>query len=341
MTVVAGVDVGNATTEVAFLDGGRLVGVDRVPTRGHKGSADSLRAAAALVRRLERRLGCRVGQARVAPLRPVDTTTLTIPAAPPATGRLRLIAAGAATPGGAGAWAGVPLWLDRPLPPGRAGLVPSTARALRIPIAAGEAGHARAAPGLDAEHTAGPPAVAMVPADFGYARAAERLRALLGAGVPIGAVLAGGDEGVLIFNRLSAPVPVIDQVDLAAIAGCDLVAVEVRPPGDPLTLLADPVALAAAFSLPANEAGDAAVLCRTLVDFSNAVVGRATADGAEPGRRHEHHAPDGGPWVVAAGERVTLRSACALIPGWPVGTVRTLGAGAGWALRRWSRRCAG
>ena len=294
MTVIAGVDVGNATTEVAFLDGERLLGVDRVPTRGRKGSADSLRAAAALVRRLERRLGCRVTQARVAPLRAADTTTLTIPAAPPATGRLRLIAAGVATPGGAGAWAGVPLWLDRALPPGR-------------------------------EQRA-PPAVVMVPAGFGYARAAERLRALLAAGVPVGAVLAGGDEGVLIFNRLSTPVPVIDQVDLAAIAGCDLVAIEVRPPGEPLTLLADPVALAAAFALPADEAGDAAVLCRTLVDFSNAVVGRATTDRAEPVRRHEHHAPDGGgPWVAAAGERVTLRSACALIPGWPVGTVRTLG----------------
>jgi hypothetical protein len=36
VTVIAGVDVGNATTEVAFLDGGRLLGVDRVPTRGRK-----------------------------------------------------------------------------------------------------------------------------------------------------------------------------------------------------------------------------------------------------------------------------------------------------------------
>jgi hypothetical protein len=86
MAVVAGVDVGNATTEVAFLDGDRLLGVGRVPTRGRKGSTDSLRAAAALVRRLERRLGCRVAEARVAPLRAVDTTTLTIPAAPPAAG---------------------------------------------------------------------------------------------------------------------------------------------------------------------------------------------------------------------------------------------------------------
>ena len=116
MTVTAGVDVGNATTEVAFLDGDRLLGADRVPTRGRKGSADSLRGAAALVRRLERRLGCRVSEARVAPLRAVDTTTLTIPAAPPATGRLRLLTAGVATPGGTGAWVGAPLWLDRPPP---------------------------------------------------------------------------------------------------------------------------------------------------------------------------------------------------------------------------------
>src|SRR5262245_23490585 len=353
MAVIAGVDVGNATTEVAFLDGDRLVGVDRVPTRGRKGSPDSLRAAAALVRRLERRLGCRVTEARVAPLRAVDTTTLTIPAAPPATGRLRLIAAGVATPGGGGAWVGVPLWLDRPLPPARAGRVPA-ARPGRIPTATGEARHTGASPGLDTERTAGPPAVVMVPADFGYARAAERLRALMAAGVPVGAVLAGGDEGVLIFNRLSVPVPVIDQVNLADVADCDLVAVEVRPPGDALTLLADPVALSAVFSLSAGEAGDAAALCRTLVDFSNAVVGRAAPPGAGPSTGHsaspgaapstghsagpgagyggsrEHRAQDdAGPWVGTAAERLTLRSACALVPGWPVGAVRTLGTGDG------------
>src|SRR5262249_12329486 len=218
------------------------------------------------------------------------------------------ITAGVATPGGTGAWAGVPLWLDRPLPPAAA------------------------------------PAVAMVPAGFGYARAAERLRALVAGGVPVGGALAGGDEGVLIFNRLNATLPVIDQVDLAAVAGCDLVAVEVRPPGDPLTLLADPVALAAAFSLPAAEAGDAAVLCRTLVDFSNAVGGRAAPGGPGPrarrgprprgagrGRRPgaAHPGGNGGPWVETAAERVPLRPACALVPGWPVGAVRTLGTGDG------------
>src|SRR5579859_1883733 len=150
MAVIAGVDVGNATTEVAFLDGGRLLGADRVATRGRKGSADSLRGAAALVRRLERRLGCRVDEARVAPLRAVDTATLTIPTAPPATGRLRLLAAGAATPGGTGAWAGVPLWLDRPLPPALAGGAAGPAGPWPPAVALVPAG-------------AGPPAVALVP----------------------------------------------------------------------------------------------------------------------------------------------------------------------------------
>ena len=61
VSVVAGVDIGNATTEVVVLDGGRLLGADRLPTRGRKGSPDSLRGAAALVRRIERRLGTAVG----------------------------------------------------------------------------------------------------------------------------------------------------------------------------------------------------------------------------------------------------------------------------------------
>jgi Diol dehydratase reactivase ATPase-like domain/DD-reactivating factor swiveling domain len=358
--------VGNATTEVAFLDGDRLLGVDRVPTRGRKGSEDSLRGAAALVRRLERRLGCRVAQARVAPLRAVDTTTMTIPPAPPDTGRLRLLTAGVATPGGSGAWAGVPLWLDGPMPP-----APGQALAR-----AGAAGTVTAVTGAAGKGAAGTPAVAIVPTGFGYARAAEHLRALLAAGVPVGAVLVGGDEGVLIFNRLGVLLPVIDQVDLAAVAGCDLVAVEVRPPGHPLTLLADPVALADAFALAAGEAADAAVLCRALVDFSNAVVGRAAGrgraavtgasgrpgpDAPGPGPASSSLAsprvagssltsagsispglaglgsvtsgaagfPGGGPWVETSGERMTLGSACAQVADWPVGTVRALGSADG------------
>jgi Diol dehydratase reactivase ATPase-like domain/DD-reactivating factor swiveling domain len=303
--IIAGVDVGNATTEVAVLAGGRLLGVDRLPTRGRKGSAESLRGAAALVRRLERRHGWQVDEARIAPLRAVDTTTLTVPAIPPSTGRLRLLAAGVATPGGNGSCVGTPLWLDS------APQTPPTTR----------------------------PFVAVVPPGLGYARAAELLRGLAGAGVPIEAVLVASDEGVLIANRIDSRVPVIDQVDVSGVAACPLVAVEVRAPGQPLTLLTDPVALAAAFALGDAEAADAVTLCRSLVDYSNAVIGLAesapgpgsrtsTSPGSHPPARPGSR-PPAEPWVEAGGERVPLRDACGLLPGWPVGAIGGYGVGNG------------
>src|SRR5215468_4633750 len=296
MPVIAGVDVGNATTEVAVVADDRLLGMDRLPTRGRKGSPESLRGAAALVRRLERRLGCQVGQARIAPLRAVDTTTMTVPQLPPPTGRLRLLAAGVDTPGGSGACVGTPLWLDGPVP------------------AAAPAGAV----------------IATVPPGLGYARAAERLRGLIQAGVPVGAVLVAGDEGVLVANRLDIQVPVIDQVDVAGVSACALVAVEVRAPGQPLTLLTDPVALGAALGLPASEAGDAVTVSRSLVDYSNAVVGYAAAG---PGATAPVGPAPAGPgppepWVLVEGERVALRLACAQLPDWPVGRVSAVAAGA-------------
>ena len=46
--------------------------------------------------------------------------------------------------------------------------------------------------------------VAIVPPGLRYDEAAARLRALLAAGIRIGAVLVAGDEGVLVANRLPA-----------------------------------------------------------------------------------------------------------------------------------------
>jgi hypothetical protein len=287
--IVAGVDVGNATTEVAVVAGRRLLAVDRLPTRGRKGSPESLRAAATLVRRLERQLDCRIDEARIAPLRAVDTTTVTIPETPPHSGRLRVLAAGVATPGGQGAWVGTPLWLDRADTAGR-----------------------------------GVRAVAVVPPGMGYLQAAKRIRALDSAGAQVGAVLVAGDEGVLIANRAPAGLPVIDQVDVAAAGECALVAVEVRPPGQPLVMLTDPVALAAAFSLAEGEVPAAAQVSRVLVDCSNAVVGLAAGQGGPPSARGAAATP-GEPWVRVAGERVSLRGAAGKLSDWPPGAVEAFG----------------
>ena len=290
MPVIAGVDVGNATTEVAVLAGSRLLGADRSPTRGRKGSAESLRGAAALVHRLERRHGWRVDEARIAPLRPVETATVAAAPIRPATGRLRLLAAGVATPGGSGDCVGVPLWLDRP-----------------VPAESPASGY-----------------VALVPPGLDYAQAAQRLRALAASDVPVQAVLVPGDEGVLVANRIGRRIPVVDQVDVAAAAACSLVAVEVRAPGQQLALLADPVALAAALRLGDAEAADAGTLCRSLLDYSNAVVGCLDLTAASAPRQQ---GPEtlAEPWVKMADDRKTaLREACALLASWPVGAVRTV-----------------
>jgi hypothetical protein len=257
VTAVAGVDVGNATTEVVIVAGGAVLGAGRAPTRGRKGSPDSLRAAAALVRRVARQAGAAVDEARIAPLRPVDTSVRIVPDVPPPTGRLRVLAAGVATPGGAGAGVGVPLLLGN--------------------RAAGQAG----------------PVIVVVPPQTRYDRAAAAIGELLASGTRVGAVLVAGDEAVLVANRLPAAmrgVPVIDRVDPAAAASCLLLAVEVRPPGHPLTTLGDPVALGAAFGLGGRDAADAAAVSRSLLDYSNAVVGLtpgampAAAPAADPSR---------------------------------------------------------
>jgi hypothetical protein len=285
VTVIAGVDVGNATTEVVLVSGGKILGAGRVPTRGRKGSPGSLRGAAALVRRLERQLGGTVGEARIAPLRPVDTAVVTVPGTAGPAGRLRVLAAGVPTPGGTGACVGPPLLLDDVAPGGEADVV------------------------------------AIVPPGLRYDEAAARLRALLAAGIRIGAVLVGGDEGVLVANRLPGGLPVIDQVDADAAAACRLLAVEVRPPGHTLRVLTDAVALGARLGLTDTEAGDAAAVSRALADHANAVVGLLPAAPGAPVIPDE-------PWVLTAGEgRLPLRTACPRLAGWPVGTVLAFGTG--------------
>jgi hypothetical protein len=244
--VVAGVDIGNSTTEVvlARLPGPETLGHGRVPTRGGKGSPASLDGAAALVRRLAGEHHVAVTAAAVTPLRPVRTTAAVLPEPAPDTGRLRVVLAGTPTAAGHG------LGVGRP-------------HLLAESSAEDSAGSGRVA--------AGGPVVAVVPAGMGYRAALPRLRALLAAG-RLAAVVLADDEAVLVGNRLGATVPVVDEVPARQVLGADLVAVEVAPAGTPVRLLADPLRLAAAFGLDGGERAHAARLVARVADSSNAVV---------------------------------------------------------------------
>ncbi len=254
MTLAAGVDVGNSTTEVVLGrltgEGIEVVGAGRAPTRRAKGSPESLAGAAELVRRLERQHGVASELAVVAPLRPVESVTARLPEPAQATGRLRVVGAGARTTAGRGFGVGRPHLLD--------GTRPS-----------------------------GGPVVALVPAGTGFRAALPWLERLVSDG-QLAAVLLEDDEAVLVANRLSVDVPVIDEVAGAAVLGAALVAVEVSAPGEVLGRLTDPLRLVAVLQLAAGERGDAARVAGRLRDVSNAVValdpiGPCAATSGQPG----------------------------------------------------------
>jgi hypothetical protein len=249
VSVLAGIDVGNATTEVVLAraagDGIEVITTGRAPTRRAKGSPESLDGAATLVGRLERQHAVRVERAVAAPLRPVATAIASLPEERADTGRLWLAKAGASTAGGRGVGVGRPVRFGEPVG------------------------------GEDA-------VVVAVPGGTGYREVAAALAALAESG-RLAAVLLADDEAVLVANRLPVGVPVVDEVDVEAVLAVELLAVEVSEDGRPLQMLPDPLKLGAALGLGADEVDDAARLAPLLFDSTNAVVGLGGAPAAAAG----------------------------------------------------------
>jgi hypothetical protein len=280
------VDVGNATTEVVIAqpDGDGLVPVawDRTLTRGGKGSRSSLEGAASLLRRLQRQGAPPPDTVALASLRPVGTEALMLPEPPLDIGRLVVAGSGAPTAGGTGHGVGRPVLLS------------------------------------DLSSATGGDLVVLVPAATSFADAVSALNRATGAGAAIRGVVLAGDEAVLVANRLTEPLPVVDQADVEALGECLRVAVEVRPPGQPVQVLSDALHLASALGLTAEDAGHAAVVCRSLFDASNAVVGVL-----EQARPAPLPTPSG--WVeLAGGERLAMAEAHRRLADGPCGLARRL-----------------
>ena len=238
MTIAAGIDVGNATTEVVLAritrDGVEVLAADRAPTRRAKGTPESLAGAVSLVRRLERRTGHPIARAVAAPLRPVETATGSMREEHPPTGRLRTVLTDAPTAGGSGFAFGRPVRFGGP------------------------------ANGDD-------PVVVVVPSGPRYQEVAETL-ASLARGGRLAGILMEDDEAVLVANRLPTGIPVVDGVSPEAVLSAALVAVEVRADGRPLQVLTDPLKVVAALGLAAEEMVGAVALAAHLFDARNAVV---------------------------------------------------------------------
>jgi hypothetical protein len=255
--LVAGVDVGNSTTEIAVarMEPGRepeWLFVARRPTTGPKGSAACAEGVAELLAAAERRVGERPHVALLAELHPVETGLIEL-------GRLEelvleqtAIARPASdTPSGKGVGAGTLVGVEE----------------------------------LD-----GPPrsesVVPVVPARIDYEDAAKRLRDARAEGWNVTAAVVEADDAVLIGNRFDRSLPIVDEVaDTASLPLGARAAVEVAEPGASVEQLSDPLRLGVLLGFGPEEARAARAAARALAGHRAALavrVPRSAATGSAP-----------------------------------------------------------
>ena len=255
--LVAGVDVGNSTTEIAVArtEPGRepeWLFVARRPTTGAKGSEGCAVGIAELLAAAERRVGERAHVALFAELHPVETGLVEL-------GRLEelvleqtAIARPASdTPSGTGVGAGTLVAVDELDGPPRA-----------------------------------EPIVPVVAAGIDYEDAAGRLRDARAGGWNIIAAIVEVDDAVLIGNRFDRSLPIVDEVaDAASLPLGARAAVEVAEPGASVEELSDPLRLGVLLGFGPEEARAARTAARALAGHRAAVavrVPRSAATGSAP-----------------------------------------------------------
>ena len=236
MTVVAGIDIGNNTTEIvlAMVRDGAVepIAHAQAPTQGRKGSRESLEGAAVLLHRAEVDAKVAADELVLSTLRPVDTATAPLPAASSPRSPVRsLRRPDASTPAGTGSGVG---------------------RHVPLSDLGGDV--------LDG------PAIVSVDSATDFEVAAREIARASTSGWHIVGVIAEQDDAVLIRNRIPIDVPVVDEVDLNGLPTGVLVAVEVVTEGRAYRAMADPIALSAALCLGHDQLHDVAEFTRELAD---------------------------------------------------------------------------
>lgn len=241
MPLIAGIDIGNATTEVALAQDGRFIGSGIVATTGMKGTRDNI---AGVVASLQQALNN-------TPWSLQDVAKICINEAAPVIGDVAMetitetiitestmIGHNPKTPGGAGLGVGITITpqelLTRP---------------------------------------ADAPYILVVSSAFDFADIASVINASLRAGYQITGVILQRDDGVLVSNRLEKPLPIVDEVlYIDRIPLGMLAAIEVAVPGKVIETLSNPYGIATVFHLNAEETKNIVPMARALIGNRSAVV---------------------------------------------------------------------
>ncbi len=120
--------------------------------------------------------------------------------------------------------------------------------------------------------------IVVVPRGVDFEHTARQLQAARDRGVDVTAAVLGNDDAVLVTNRLSAPLPVVDEVTRIEDLPMGMVAaVEVAEPGRTIRTLSNAYGLATIFGLDADETRAVAPVARALTGNRSAVVVRTPA----------------------------------------------------------------
>ena len=236
MGLVAGIDIGNSTTEIVIASGSEPIAWDRRPTRGMKGSEASIKAAVSLLQSLQREHQLIIEKVVVAPWQPVETLTSTIHEPLPDTGRLQILKTAHQSVVGDG-WAIGQPWL------------------------------------ITQEAMSEVSLIAVVPSGVGFEFAATAINRELANGSNIVGAVIADDEAVLVAKRVSADIPIADGVDTDIARTAQRLFLEVRPQNSSLKIATDVWALRSALELSEMDASPLNEIVRWVKNERTALIG--------------------------------------------------------------------
>ncbi|MDE02027.1 diol dehydratase reactivase subunit alpha [Listeria monocytogenes] len=246
MKYIAGIDIGNSTTEVALAmanssEEAAFVASAITDTTGIKGTKQNLHGIFKALRLALEKVNATtvdLAEIRINEATPVigdvamETITETIIT------ESTMIGHNPKTPGGLGMGSGVTVILDE---------VTSKSK--------------------DAEY------IVIIPKTVDFEDAAKQINTYVENGYQITAAILQADDGVLVHNRLNHKIPIVDEVGFIDKVPVDmLAAVEVAAPGKVIETISNPYGIATVFHLSSDETKNIIPVARALIGNRSAVV---------------------------------------------------------------------
>ncbi len=115
--------------------------------------------------------------------------------------------------------------------------------------------------------------IVIVPKTIDFESAAQILNASVRQGYQIKAAILQADDGVLIHNRLEEKIPIVDEVAyIDKVPLSMLAAVEVAAPGKVIEMIANPYGIATVFNLDSKETKNIIPIARAIIGNRSAVI---------------------------------------------------------------------